>query len=454
MKNFFTTLLLLVIATYSIAQTPVIDSLKIELQKAKHDTVRAIQLYRLSYYYQNYKPDTALLLAEQSYDISKQSGFAKGLNASLGQKAAAYNKMGNSAKALETFLEQLKVLEKKNDAENIAAVYLDIAFVYSGKKDIPHALFYAYKADSIARMFPLSDLLLYTSLDIGDMYSKDNQLDSALLYTEKSYRASLQSHNDIITGTALNNLGNIFFKSGKYSDAIYYYKSSLPILQSVQDDNTLSECYLGLAQAYEKQDLNDSSLYFASRSYKLASGNQFIQHALHSSLFLSGLFKKIKNIDSAFAYQETYMQMKDSFDNSEKIRELQVMTFNEQTRQTELAVERRSRQKERKLKLELLLIGMMIPVFFFVSAYISRKKVHLKVIELSGIFSLIFLFEYITLLLHPVISEKASHSPVAEILLFVVIAAVLSPTHHKVEYWLISKLTGKHHRHKDPQPAI
>jgi hypothetical protein len=142
------------------------------------------------------------------------------------------------------------------------------------------------------------------------------------------------------------------------------------------------------------------------------------------------------------------MAIKDSFDNSEKIRELQVLTFNEQKRQAALVVEKKTQLKERKLKLELLLIGMLIPVFFFVSAYISRKKVHTRVIELSGIFSLIFLFEYITLLLHPVVSEKASHSPVIEILMFVAIAAILSPTHHKVEYWLISKLTGKHHKHK------
>src|SRR5690349_6821263 len=112
MKNFFSTLILTVIATYTLAQTPIIDSLKMELRNAKHDTFRAIQLYRLSYYYQNYKPDTALILAEKSYEISKRSGFAKGLNASLGQMAGAYNKMGNSAKALETFLEQLKILEK------------------------------------------------------------------------------------------------------------------------------------------------------------------------------------------------------------------------------------------------------------------------------------------------------------------------------------------------------
>jgi len=441
--------LVVLLFTFSEArgQNSMIDSLKKELQTAKHDTDKAVLLYKLSYYYQNYKPDTALKLAQAAYEISKDENFMRGQNSSLGMIASAYKKMRNFPRALETYVEQLKLLEKKKDAdEELAGAYLSIALVHSGNEDYSRALFYAYRADSIARKFKLSDLYLYTSLDIGDIYTKSGQLDSGLYYTTLTYRASLQNKNDQITGTALNNMGNINLKAGRLNEALIDFRNSIPYLFSMQDYNTLSECYLGLAQAFDELGKKDSAFHYANRSYQLAADNQFIQHSIQSSQFLYILYKNERRIDSAFAYQETYMALKDSFDNAEKIKELQVLTMNEQFRQDEIAREKKKESKERSFKLEFLLIGMLIPVFFFLSAYISRKKVNKRVIELSGIFSLIFLFEYITLLIHPYVKEKASHSPIYEILFFVAIAAILSPTHHKVEYWLISKLTRRHHQ--------
>jgi len=451
MRKLFTTgWLILLFNHYSYSQNTIIDSIRIEVQKAKHDTDKAIQLYRLSYYYQNYKPDSALQLAQKAYELSKEKNFLRGLNGSLGMIALAYKKMGNFPRALETYLEQLKILEKKNDTEELAGAYLSIALVHSGNKDYSRALVYARKADSIARANHLNNLYLYTTLDLGDIYSKDNQLDSALYYTILSYQASLESHAGSITGTALNNMGNIYLKSGKIEKAIESFRSSIPFLEEVDDQNTLSECFLGLSQSFDKLEKTDSALYYARRSFAISSEHQFIEHAIHGSQLLTALYKKQHRIDSAFAYQEKYISMKDSFSNSEKIRELQVLTMNEQFRQDEIAREKLRESKQRLFKLEFLLIGMLIPVFFFLSAYISRKKVHKRVIELSGIFSLIFLFEYITLLIHPYVKEKANHSPVYEIIFFVAIAAILSPTHHKVEYWLISKLTRKHHQKSMP----
>jgi tetratricopeptide (TPR) repeat protein len=245
-------------------------------------------------------------------------------------------------------------------------------------------------------------------------------------------------------------MGNIHLRTSEYSDALNDFRKSVPFLLSMQDYSTLSECYLGLAEAFSNLKMPDSALYYAGRSYSISSENQFLLQSLHASQFLTKLYKNSGNIDSAFAYQEVFIALKDSFDNSEKIKELQVLTMNEQFRQDEITREKQRESKQRLFKLEFLLIGMLIPVFFFMSAYISRKKVHKRIIELSGIFSLIFLFEYITLLIHPLVKEKANHSPVYEILLFVAIAAILSPTHHKVEYWLISKLTRRHHHKEMP----
>ncbi|MEO7266251.1 MAG: hypothetical protein ABIW38_15145, partial [Ferruginibacter sp.] len=82
-----------------------------------------------------------------------------------------------------------------------------------------------------------------------------------------------------------------------------------------------------------------------------------------------------------------------------------------------------------------------IPGLFLFTLFLSRRKVHVKVIKTMGIVSLLMLFEYLTLLLHPRVLEITNHTPVFEIMIFVCIAAILIPTHHRVEHWLISTLT-------------
>ncbi len=431
----------------SIAQLSDIDSGKLKLSQAKTDTDRAHKLYLLSYYYSNYKPDSALLLAQSAYTLSVHIKYLQGQAASLGLMGTAFNRMGNFPKALEYYIEQLKILEKKQDPEAIASAYLNIAVVYNSQKDASNALFYAYKADSIVQLKKNNidtSLILYTSLDIGDIYFNNNQADSALLYTMRCYNKSLIQKNALITGTALNNLGNIYFKSGEFMQALNSYKNSIPYLEDMQDNNTLAECDLGLAKSFDKLNIHDSAFYYANKSFQIATNNQFLKHALNATVFLAQLYKQQNIVDSAYVYQQTYITLKDSFDNGEKIKQLQNLTITEKFRQKQIEDQISEEKKDRHLKLELLLIGIFIPIFFFISAYLSRKKVHKKLIQFSGIFSLLFLFEYITLLINPVIAKGTGHSPILEILIFVAIAAIISPTHHRIEHWLIDKLTQRH----------
>lgn len=60
-----------------------------------------------------------------------------------------------------------------------------------------------------------------------------------------------------------------------------------------------------------------------------------------------------------------------------------------------------------------------------------------------GIISLLFLFEFLTLLLHPVVSDFTHDVPIFELLVFVSIAALLVPVHHTLEDVLINKLTKR-----------
>ena len=66
-----------------------------------------------------------------------------------------------------------------------------------------------------------------------------------------------------------------------------------------------------------------------------------------------------------------------------------------------------------------------------------------RFIRVLGVLSLLFFFEYLTLLLHPTVANLTGHTPVLEILIFVVLASILIPAHHRIEHWFIQKLVQR-----------
>lgn len=463
MKKLNLTLVLLLNLLFAFSQNREIDSLSALLRVEKTDKGKVDLMYSLSFAYQDSKPDSALVLAQKSWLLARTIHDARGEALALSGMAFAYKSLGNFTKSLEYSIAKLKMDEAKESAKDLTLTYLYIASLYAELKDFDKGLLYAKKADSIINYnraqintpdsikTELKAYEPYCFLSMGDIYEKKNMLDSAIVYTQKCLDISTQASDTLLIGTALNNLGNIYRKAGNDTTALKNYRAAIPFILSNNDYSTYTESTLGMAQVFERMGQSDSALLYGKKSFSFAADNQFIVKSLSAIDFLSRLYKKKNSIDSAYAYLAMAGVLKDSIESTEKIREVQNMTAAEQVRQAELEQLRQEQIIDRKEKLQLLFIGIMIPIFFIISVLISRRKVHKRLIEFMGIVSVLLFFEYITLLLHPFIAEKSHHSPVVEIVIFVAIAAIITPAHHKIQHWLLAKLAEynylKHHKH-------
>ena len=209
----------------------------------------------------------------------------------------------------------------------------------------------------------------------------------------------------------------------------------------------LCETTLDLAKLYERKLVADSAAYYAGWSLELAKKDGYQSRQLDAVQFLSDHYKNLKNIDSAFLFMNQVKALSDSIDSREKIRQIQVLSTNEKLRELQVEEARKRAEEERRQQLQLLLIGAIIPGIFLVTLLLSRIRIHIGFIKLLGILSLLIFFEYLTLLLHPIVVEFTHHTPVYEILIFVAIAALLIPTHHRVEHWFIGRLTQRKASH-------
>lgn len=437
----FLFLLSLLLSNCLSAQKQKADSLMNLLNVEKQDTNRVKLMWRLASVMSVYSPDTALVYAQKSLNLATEIKYSDGQSKAMGVLASSFRKLGNYSRALEYNFRKLQLAEKETNPDDLATVLMNIGIIYRYQEEYPNALLYYYKADSVIQQYKLEDSKYYILMNLGDVYDRMNKPDSAFDYFNKSLIVSTSLKNEDFIGNSMTGLGHTYLKMGNYDFAKLNYYSAIGHLRTSNNDEVLCEAYLGLANLFKKTGGSmDSAIFYAHRSLDLAETDGFLNWQLDATRFLTDLYKDNKNIDSAFVYLSKGQQLNDSINSKEKIRKIQLLSSNENLRQLEIAERNRIAAKERKQQLQYLFIGIFIPGFFLLTLLLSRIRIHPRIIKVLGILSLLILFEYLLLLLHPTVAELTHHTPVLEMLIFVSIAAILIPAHHRIEGWLIKKL--------------
>jgi tetratricopeptide (TPR) repeat protein len=320
------------------------------------------------------------------------------------------------------------------------------------QEEFEKALEYYDKSDSVVKQYAVEKIDYNIALNKGDAYDRQNKSDSSFRYFAHSLTlARLRNEPDLI-GASMTGLGHSYRKLGNYEESLINYQQAIRYLTEADDDEILSEACLGFARLYEENRKFDSARHYADMALAVANSGGFLSRELETAIFLTEHYKKINKIDSAFKYLSYVRSLNDSVNSKTKIRESQIISSNEKFRQNELEEEKRLAKKKRHQQLQILLIAIFIPGFFLFTFLLSRINIPIRLIKLFGILSLLFLFEYLTLLLHPRVANLTHHTPIYEILIFVGIAAFIIPLHHRMEHWVIKKLTR--HRIKNPEPGV
>lgn len=434
------------ISVDGLSQASKIDSLSLMLSKEKTDSNKVTLLWQLAQQYQSFKPDTSLLLAQKALLLAQRIKFTEGESRSLAMLATAQYLLGDYPKALNNYMLKLKIEEKRNSPRNYASALNNIGLTYILLEDYTNALEYLYRADSTVEAAggkTKEELKYNIEVNIGEAYYRMKMPDSAAAYFNSALAMAKLSGDSTAVGVAILGQANVLALMNETQNALHSYRTAYKYLYRGREADILCELSLGMAKAYNKLSRNDSAIYFGSMSYSLAEKSKFLSRQLDAALFLSGIYNKSKKYDSAFTYLQQAVQLNDSVKGYEKIKAFMILSNNEKLRQQEIAEQKIRTAEARFQQLQLLIIAICIPALFLVTLLISRIKINRRLVIFMGIISLLFLFEFLTLLLHPAIASFTHHIPILELLILVSIAALLVPAHHHLEHLLIKKLTKR-----------
>jgi tetratricopeptide (TPR) repeat protein len=439
--------LLISSAIIAYAQNKSRSSIKLLAESPGDDTAQIAVLVKKSMQVQSFNPDSALIYAEDALTIARNTKHKAGEANSLNRLGVVLWKNGKYDRALKYLLSALKIREESNDRPGELACLNNIGIIYSDQNDNTKALFYHFKAKAIAESLHNKRFLSIVLSNIGNCYIKLNKVNLALGYEMRAYELQQSIGAPEMLPNTLSILGDINYKMKHQALALDYYRLSIVYANKNNDQSSLADTYNSIAVLYKNINKIDSSVFYAKNALEAAKKAKYPIAIYSASNLLTQIYQH-SNEHLELLYLKTAMAAKDSMFNVEKVKQIQTLSFNEAARQQEIAEERKREADERLVDLQLIGIAIFIPFFFLILLVLSKGRTHRKVIEYMGVLSLLLVFEFLTLFIHPFVQRLSNHLPILELLILVILASILAPLHHRLGNWMRKKLVHAEVPHK------
>ena len=443
MRKLFLGILFGLLTLFNFAQVSKIDSLKNVLTINRKDTNNVNNLNNIAHEFIYSHPDSTYYYGYQGMQMAKELHFLKGEAGGFVMMGDGLIKMGDFTNALNALLSGLRIAEEVNDKYYKKFAYYDLGILYSEEKDFKRSIEYNFKALDQDRQENNETGISDAFQNIGIAYYEMGQLDSAFQYLNNSYKSYIRLKDIEDIHFSQINLASVYIKMKMDRIALENYRLALPYITEKKISEALCETTINMAGIFQRMNEPDSAIYYGRKSLELTKEFLFTHRQLDASNFLASFFESAGKPDSAYKYLKLTISLKDSIFNLAKQESIQRMTFEENIRQEEIATQKKLDEENHIRNLQLLAIGVFIPIFFFGVLFLSRTKVKPRVVEFLGILSLLLFFEFITDLIYPYISDLTNDRPVWEMLILVAIASLLEPINHKLEHWVKERLVHK-----------
>ena len=441
MKKIITVLLLLFAFTRLPAQTSIGDSLLHIIDTAKEESAKIDAVNNMPFGF--YDPDSIIYYSQKIITIGLQQ--KNDLVTAMGWVRLSYSYffINDYDKSFEYGLKALKIAEPYHNAIVLATIYDQLSIDYS-IIDPVKSLSYSDKAISYVNNGKpnLFDQIIFSNhayvlLDAG-------QLDSALIYAQKSYQSTLKFKR--YEGDTFINavLARTYLLQGDKDLSLVYLKRILATAEKFNSKRIYGAVYHYLGNYFDYLNQKDSAVYYYKKSIDYSKQLRFLSSTIIPSEKISEYYTSIHNSDSALKYNQLALMATDSVLNMKKITQLQTMSFEEEIRQKDIAAQNEQIRQTRRYNIQLAIIAIAILTIIILYLLLSRSFiVSHKLVEFLGVVVLLIVFEFINLLLHPVLQKITNDSPALMLLALVAIAALIVPFHHRLEKWTTKKLVEK-----------
>lgn len=238
-----------------------------------------------------------------------------------------YYDQGNALKSLSLFEKALELNRKADDIRGMGRIKNNIGVIYHEQGNYTQALDYF---DSAVILFEIAGEKrgMASSLNnIGDLYSSQEKYQEALIFNFKS----LEMRKDLedIRGMAncYNVIGDNYKMQENYQEALSFYLKSAKIREDLDEKRALSKVYGNIGQLYLTQKKYPESLKWCTRAFNLSGSIGAKMEEKESCECLYQVYKAKGEIARALSYHERLMEIEHFLKSEETVKNLQEFEF-------------------------------------------------------------------------------------------------------------------------------
>jgi serine phosphatase RsbU (regulator of sigma subunit)/Tfp pilus assembly protein PilF len=262
------------VAAEGVAQN--IDSLKLELKNAKHDTTLCNLLNAIveaendDEIWPIYNEQLRVLSEKHTKTNTPNNPFyLKHLADALNNTGYLYKTQGDIPKAIEYFHKSLKIQEGIGEKRGIATSLNNIGMIYDSQGDIPKALEYFHESLKIQEEIGHKQGIATSLNNIGTVYKLQGDLPKGLEYFHKCLNIYEEIGNKEGIAGSLNNIGVIYMTQGDLPKALEYFHKSLQIKEEIGDKSGIATSLNNIGIIYDDQRDPHKAIEYYHKSLKI-----------------------------------------------------------------------------------------------------------------------------------------------------------------------------------------
>jgi len=332
------TILLTLITLFSFGQNSpdhenMIDSIKIVIKNAKHDSIivnawkdwdNLIFISDPEMDLELNKKVEALCKKNLSKKLKKDEKlfFTKFLGFAYNNFGIIYKNKGDYPRSIEYYTLCLKINEAIGEKRGVAGSLGNIGIIYKNQEDYKKAIEYYEKSLKIQKEIEDKIGLAGTLINLGMVYSMTKDYDLATDYYNQGLDIYTEQGNKRGMSIVMNNMGIIYHELKEYDKALDYHTRGLKLNEEMNNKKGISASLNNISLIYQQRGDHNKALELAKKSLELAKeiGSPIEIKDASNSLYNS--YKKLGNYRSAIEMFELFISTRDTLlseDNKNEI---------------------------------------------------------------------------------------------------------------------------------------
>jgi DNA-binding CsgD family transcriptional regulator len=324
------------------------------------------------------KPDSAYMLYKAKLVQARKAGNRQAEANSLLNMGEIHLHFGQYNLAFENLLQAESIFRENVLYSGLSKTLNELGntYYYNQQRDKAMACF--REAYSINASLNIASGKALASGNIGRMFEKRMNYDSALFYQQNALEYAMQAGDKNIIARTYEHLGSIMEDKALYDSAWMYYSMAYELFEAYFNEVALPEILNNLGDVLRKTGKVQQSMELTRRALKKAEETNDKYQQNSALRDLAKCFNLLELNDSAYLYLERSRSLMQDIYSSEISRQTAVLQYYYDTEKKNTEIEKLQAQRRLSLTLTIAAVSILLLAALLTLLYFSKQNLKIK----------------------------------------------------------------------------